>query len=89
MKQRPQGVARDMHSEASWTVSFRPKDEDDAERYAEVLGSRRQWMPVLMSLDKRKHEFVIKHERTGLAAISWVDVPLRPATDHQRPYERK
>jgi nucleoside-triphosphatase THEP1 len=89
MKQRPQGVQRDMHSEASWTVSFHPKDEDDALRYAEVLGSKRQWLPVLSSLDRDKHEFVIKYERTGDALVSWVDIPLKPAKTEKRPYERR
>lgn len=87
MKQRPQGVQRDMHSEASWVVSFKPKDADDAIRYAEILGGRRQWQPVLNSLNRDRHEFVIKYERTGSAAVSWVDIPLRPARK-PRPYER-
>lgn len=78
MKQRPQAIQRDMHSESSWVASFRPKDEDDARRYAEIFGSRAYWHPVLLSLDRSKFEFLLKHERTGEAVISWVDVPLEP-----------
>jgi len=84
MKQRPQGIQRDMHSEASWVISFKPKDEDDAKRYAEVLGSRAQWLPVLQSLNRNRYEFVIKYERTGEAVISWVDFNLPPAQRIER-----
>jgi KaiC/GvpD/RAD55 family RecA-like ATPase len=79
MKQRPQGTQRDMHSETTWVVAFRPKDEDDAKRYAEVLGGRARWMPVLMALDRSAHEFILANAATGHAVISWVDVTLRPA----------
>jgi KaiC len=78
MKQRPQAIQRDMHSETSWVCSFRPKDEDDGKRYAEILGSRAYWLPVLMSLQRENFEFVLQHARTGQAVISWVDVPLEP-----------
>lgn len=78
MKQRPQAIQRDMHSETSWVCSFRPKDEDDAKRYAEILGSRAYWLPVLMSLQRDSYEFVLQHARTGESVISWVDVPLEP-----------
>jgi hypothetical protein len=86
MKQRPMGVARDMHSESQWTIEFKPKDEDDAKRYAELLGSRREWLPVLQSLNRANHEFVIQHAVTGDAFISWIDKPVRPITP---PSERK
>lgn len=88
MKQRPQGVQRDMHSEASWVVSFKPKDEDDANRYAEILGGKKQWKPLLMSLDRQAHEFIIKHEKTGEAVISQVDTPLRPSKPRRGTYGR-
>ena len=84
MKQRPQGVQRDMHSEASWVVSFKPKDEDDAVRYAQILGGKKQWMPVLMSLDRESHEFVIKHEVTGDAVISRIGTTLKPVRTEKR-----
>ncbi len=88
MKQRPQGVQRDMHSESSWMACFRPKDEDDAKRYAEILGGRRGWSPVLMSLDRQKHEFILKHEVSGQAVITWIDTPLVPMRE-PRPYEKR
>lgn len=78
MKQRPQGTARDMHSETTWAAAFQPKDEDDAKRYAEVLGGRRKWLNVLMQLDRDRFEFVLSNSRTRMAVITWVDTPLRP-----------
>ena len=84
MKQRPQGALRDMHSETFWTAVFRPKDRSDAERFAELLGHRRDWVPVLDSLDLDAHEFVLRHSRSDEAYISWVDVPLRPQKIRRR-----
>lgn len=84
MKQRPQGIQRDMHSETSWIACFKPKDEDDAKRYAEVLGSRKEWLPVLMGLDRNRYEFILKYERTGEAVISWVDFNLPPPRKVER-----
>ena len=78
MKQRPQGVQRDMHSETYWTIAFVPKDDSDAERFAELFGERKIWMPVLRSMDADNHEFLIRHVRTGVVYISWVDEPLEP-----------
>lgn len=78
MKQRPQGVQRDMHSETQWTFAFVPKDRSDAERFAELFGSKRDWLPVFDSMDPNKHEFLVKHTRTRAAYISWVDQPVRP-----------
>lgn len=84
MKQRPQGVQRDMHSETTWVAAFRPKDEDDALRVAEVMGGKRLWVPRLMSLDRDRHEFVLLNVRTGRAIVTWVDVPLKPAVPERR-----
>jgi len=84
MKQRPQGIQRDMHSESMWTASFAPKDRGDLERFAELFGSKRDWMPVFDSLDPDKHEFILRHSRTRQAVISWVDVPLAPLPDENR-----
>jgi DNA helicase HerA-like ATPase len=84
MKQRPQGVQRDMHSETAWIAAFKPKDEDDGARVAEVMGSRRQWLPILMGLDRDKREFVLLHSVTGQAVITWVDMPLKPAAPKPR-----
>ena len=79
MKQRPQGALRDMHSETFWTAVFPPKDRSDTERFAELLGAKRDWVPVIDSLSVERREFVIRHARTGDAFISWVDTPLTAA----------
>jgi nucleoside-triphosphatase THEP1 len=78
MKQRPQGALRDMHSETYWTASFAPKDRSDAERFAELFGHRRDWLPVFDGLDATRHEFILRHSRSREAYISWVDTPLTP-----------
>ena len=78
MKQRPQGVQRDMSSETWWTFAFVPKDHADAERFAELFGSRRDWLPVFEQMNPDNHEFLVRHTRTRQAYISWVDEPLRP-----------
>jgi nucleoside-triphosphatase THEP1 len=78
MKQRPQGVQRDMHSETYWTVAFVPKDADDAERFAELFGNRRVWLPVFEQMNADNHEFLIRHARTGAAYISWIDQLTEP-----------
>lgn len=76
MKQRPQGTQRDMHSESQWTVAFVPKDEADKERFAELFGPKRTWMPVFDQMNPDRHEFLIKHTRTRVAYISWIDKPI-------------
>jgi hypothetical protein len=78
IKQRPQGARREMHSETQWTVAFAPKDDDDKERFAQLFGARKAYMPVFDSMDSEKHEFLIKHFKTGAEFISWIDTPLRP-----------
>lgn len=70
--QRAQGVSRFMHSESEWTVCFRPKDEEDAERVAQILGNKRYFVDVLMSLDREKREFLLVHNLTGEAYISHI-----------------
>jgi len=86
MKQRPQGALRDMHSEAYWTAAFKPKDRADLERWAELFGARRDWMPVFDSLDRQRREFIIGNPVHDDAYISWVDVPLRPVkSEKMRP----
>lgn len=79
MKQRGQGIQRDMHSEAKWIAAFKPKHEEDGQYVGSVMGSWRKWLPVLQSLDRSRHEFVLLNASTGEAVISWVDVPLKPA----------
>jgi hypothetical protein len=78
VKQRPQGAKREMHSETYWTVAFAPKDDDDKERFAQLFGAKRAWMPVFDQMNSENHEFLIKHYKTGAAFISWVDTPLKP-----------
>lgn len=89
MKQRGQGVQRDMHSEAAWIAAFKPKHEEDGKYIGSVMGSWRTWLPVLQSLDRDRHEFVLLHSVTGEAVISWVDLPLQPATPERRGVYRK
>lgn len=89
MKQRPQGVQRDMHSETMWIAAFKPKDEEDGFRVAQIMGSHRLWLPRLMALDADRHEFILLHVRTGQAVITWIDIPLKPATPKRRGVYRK
>jgi hypothetical protein len=89
MKQRPQGVQRDMHSETYWTIAFVPKDENDAERFAELFGNRRTWLPVFQQMDPDNHEFLIRHVRTGDTYISWLDQlvqPIEPPSEQQKAF---
>lgn len=78
MKQRPQGVARDMHSETPWKVAFVPADDADKERFAELFGSPKVWEPIFDQMDPEKHEFLIRHTKSRIAYISWVDEPPEP-----------
>jgi hypothetical protein len=73
--QRPAFVSRLAHSEAGWTVAFPPKDADDRDRVAEVLGDRNRFKTVLDDLDRMRYEFVIRHDRTGEAYISHLPRP--------------
>lgn len=81
--QRPSRVTRLSHSESGWTVAFPPKDADDRDRVAEVLGDRARFRLVLDSLDRSKHEFLIRHDLTGESYISHLPDPRRPAV-HSR-----
>ena len=77
-KQRVQGIQRDMHSETDWKISFRMNDFEDNERAAQLFGAKRAYVPILESLDRERHEFLIQHKLTGAEYISWVDRPLSP-----------
>lgn len=66
--QRPRNVSRYMWSEPSWIVAFRPDDEDEAKRVAEIIGGRRTFTPALMSL--KEYEFIITKRRSHEAYIS-------------------
>jgi hypothetical protein len=82
VKQRAPGSRREMHSETQWKVGFATLDQDDQERVAEIFGDRKTYVPIVRAMDADKHEFLIKHARTGAEFISWIDTPLRPI---QRP----
>lgn len=84
VKQRPQGARREMHSETTWKIAFKPVDQNDSERFAEILGNRKRWMPVFEQMDANKHEFLITHARTNSVYISWIDTPLRPVKRPER-----
>lgn len=78
MKQRPIGVVRDQHSESRWKFVFPPADRGDIVRFAELLGTPRDWAPVLDSLDQANHEFVVRNSVTKQAYISWIDYDIAP-----------
>lgn len=84
MKQRPQGADRHMSSETWWTVAFVPKDQADAERFAELFGPKKVWLPVFDAMDPDNHEFLIRHTKSRAAYISYVDTPLRPVQPRER-----
>jgi nucleoside-triphosphatase THEP1 len=77
-KQRPQGIQRDMHSESDWKIAFKMNDRNDNERLAELFGTKKDWVPVIESLDRERHEFIIQHKLTSTQYISWVDAPVSP-----------
>lgn len=68
--QRPQGVSRYMHSESTWSVYFTPKDEEDAERMAQVAGNKLYYRRALAELDRSQYEFLLVHNLTGESVIS-------------------
>jgi hypothetical protein len=79
--QRPQNVSRYMHSESSWAVFFAPKDEDDAERMAQVAGNKKYYTPILLDLDRAEKEFLLIHTVTRQAYISRItDAPITTPT---------
>lgn len=92
--QRPAGVSRAVHSETAWAVAFAPKDQDDAERMAQILGEKKHYTEVLMDLDREKREFVLVHNLTREAYISHIpDLRKRtktaPKTDQVEPGTRR
>lgn len=84
VKQRPQGAKREMHSETKWTVAYKPKDEDDQERFAQIMGNKKRYLPIFANMDLNKHEFLIKHFVSDTEYISWVDTDLRPIRPPKR-----
>lgn len=92
--QRPAGVSRAVHSETAWVVAFAPKDQDDAERMAQILGEKKHYTEVLMDLDREKREFVLVHNLSREAYISHIpDTRKRtksaPKTDQVEPGTRR
>lgn len=77
-KQRAQGVQRDMHSETKVAIGFRMKDKLDNERLAELFGDKKAFLPVIMSLNRAKREFLLHHDELDVYVISWVDKPINP-----------
>lgn len=82
--QRPFRVNRTMWSEASWTVAFKPKDEEDAKRVAEVLGSRKEFTEVIMNNLKR-NEFLIVQRDSKAAYISKIKGSLTASSGKSAP----
>jgi hypothetical protein len=71
--QRPVAVPRKMWSEPYWLFIFRPEDEDDLKRVAELSGSKQLVLDVVPTLDT--HEFLMLRRRPErLAIISQVDI---------------
>lgn len=85
LMQRPSNVTRLSHSEAGWTVAFPPKDQDDRKRVAEVLGDRTKFMIALGQLDRTRHEFLIRDDRSGETYISHLPPPRVAARADSRP----
>ena len=68
--QRPTGTTRWMHSESGWSVFFKPKDEEDAERLAQTAGDKTYFQRVFRDLRKDKYEFCLVHSLTNECVIS-------------------
>lgn len=83
--QRPAYVSRLAHSEAGWTVAFAAKDQDDRKRVAEVFGNRSGYIEIIEGLDQTRHEFLMRHDRTGEAYISHLPARKTPRDAKKRP----
>lgn len=71
--QRPVRVSRSMWSEPYWLFIFRPEDEDDLKRVAELSGSKQLVLDVVPDLDT--HEFLMLRRRPErLAVVSQVEL---------------
>lgn len=66
--QRPRNVTRYMWSEPTWVIAFRPDDEDEAKRVAEIIGGRKTFVEPLLNL--QRHEFILINRRERVAYIS-------------------
>jgi hypothetical protein len=76
-KQRTQGVIRDATANTDWKATFQMSDLADTERTAELFGPKRQFVPVIQSLDREKFEFLIQHKLDMATYVSWVDKPVK------------
>jgi hypothetical protein len=71
--QRPVKVSRSMWSEPYWLIIFRPEDEDDLKRVAELSGFKQLVLDVVPELGP--HEFLFLRRRPErVAVISQVDL---------------
>jgi energy-coupling factor transporter ATP-binding protein EcfA2 len=70
--QRPRRVPVAMWTEAYWLVIFRPEDEEDLKRVAQLSGSKQLVLQVVPELDT--HEFLLLRRRPQrVAVVSQVD----------------
>lgn len=81
--QRPFRVNRTMWSEATWRVAFRPSDEDDAKRVAEVLGSKTEFFEPLMN-DLNENEFMLVNRGSKTAYISKMNGGLTASSEESQ-----
>lgn len=65
---RPVWISRSATSQHSWAVGFHIEDDEDRMRMGEVMGNRRQTLPVLDRL--QGHDFLLKQTSTGLMYVS-------------------
>lgn len=85
--QRPSGVNRLAHSESGWSAAFPPKDQDDRDRVAEVLGDRARFRIALEHLDRSRREFILRDDRTGETYVTHLPDPRRAGLS--RPVDRR
>ena len=69
--QRPRFVSLYGFTESQWMAAFRPHDEMDGKRVAEVMGSKKVYYDQLMTL--RHHEFILRHIRTRQEVITKIE----------------
>lgn len=65
--QRPRRVSRSMWSEPYWLILFRPEDEEDLKRVAQLSGFKDLVMEVLPTLGE--HEFLLLRRRPKRVAL--------------------
>lgn len=71
--QRPRRVPMAMWTEPYWLVIFRPEDEDDLKRVAQLSGQKQLVLDVVPQLDA--HEFLLLRRRPQrMAVVSQVDI---------------